>query len=115
MSDEFWAGLYVLDENGEPMPERDLLTWARWLETGIRIVERSYVDDLLISTVFLGLDQDLLALYGEVDPLTYRPLLWETIVFCGGEVLDQARYRSKEDAIAGHGAMVEKYSVPTQP
>lgn len=104
-----WSGQYILNEAGEPMPERDVLTWAAWFETGNRVVERSYVDDLWISTVFLGLDHDHLGMAMGIDPLSYRPLLWETMVFRGAESLEQQRYRSRGDAIAGHDAMVEKY------
>ena len=105
-----WLGQYVLNDQGEPMPERDLLTWARWMETAARVVERSYIADLWISTVFLGLDHGLPLMQELLDnPLGYRPILWETMVFRGHEPIDMERYRSRQEAVAGHERMVEKY------
>jgi hypothetical protein len=52
---------------------------------------------IMVSTVFLGID------HGYEGP----PILWETMVF-GTDFQDfgQARYRSQEEAIAGHAAIV---------
>ena len=65
------------------------------------------VGDLLVSTVFLGLDFSL----GRVGP----PVLWETMVF--GDVGDdgdvgwgryQKRYRSLQEAREGHRQTVDE-------
>jgi len=48
---------YVLDENGQPVAEPDVLKWARWFERkDVRRVASDDVGDVNISTVFLGLD-----------------------------------------------------------
>ncbi len=83
---------YVLDEDGNPQKEPDLLTWARWFETETnRVVAKYTHDDFMVSTVFFG-----------------DPVLWETMVFGGRLDHEQWRYRSRDDAIAGHRAAVDK-------
>jgi hypothetical protein len=58
-----------------------------------------------VSTIFLGLNHDFLPME---DPLNYKPILWETMVFGGPLDMAQTRYRSQEEALAGHRAMVER-------
>ncbi len=92
---------YVLDEDGNPQKEPDLLTWARWFETETNRVVAVYAhDDFMVSTVFLGLDHNFGVAGG--------PVLWETMVFGGRLDQHQWRYRSRDDAIAGHRAAVDK-------
>jgi hypothetical protein len=94
-----WAdhhGRYILDDDGEPVPEPALLRWVRWMEHGTNhIVQQTRLNDRVhVSTVFLGLDHN----FGWKGP----PVLWETMIF--GGVLDgyQERYSSLGDAILGH-------------
>lgn len=104
-----WIGKYILNDAGEPMPERDLLRWAMWYETANCVVARSTLEgNIWIATDFMGLDLNLLR-NCEDDPLHYKPVLWETAVFRGEEVLDIVRYSSKEDALRGHEQMAKKY------
>jgi hypothetical protein len=86
-------GRYILDSNGNPVEENDLLTWGRWLENAPnREVGRdTTAGGAQVSTVFLGLDHG----FG-------RPVLWETMIFGGPLDGFQARYTSLEDALAGH-------------
>ncbi len=93
---------YVLDENGNPKVEKDLLTWARWFEINreSRIVKRTKVKENEVSTVFLGLDHSFGA---------SKPVLWETMVFPAC-VISQ-RYSSEEDAIAGHDEIVNNLTL----
>lgn len=91
-------GRYVLDADGQPQLEPDLLAWARWLETADRRVCQDYDEGdatkrVRVSTVFLGLDYS----FGEGPPL-----LWETMVFGGPLNGRMARYSSVDDAFAGH-------------
>ena len=90
---------YVLDEHGEPHLETDLLTWARWFDRssrdGTRILAQDRDEDLLISTVFLGLDHGF-------PPEDSLPVLWETMIFGGQHHEYQERYTSRDDALAGH-------------
>ncbi len=49
--------------------------WAKWFQTADRIVAKSDVGDVSVSTVFLGLDHS----FGDGPPM-----LFETMIF-GGE------------------------------
>jgi hypothetical protein len=80
--------------------EPNLRAWARWYETADRVVAKDYVDDILISTVFLGLDHNL---QGHGDPL-----LFETLVFLAeGETGDMQRYFTWAEAECGHALVLE--------
>lgn len=94
------SGKYILNDDGSPQLEPDLIKWATWFETANRRVSETMIGEVRVSTVFLGLDHR----FGEG-----APLLWETMVF-GGE-LDQEQNRcsgSKEQAEAMHSDMVER-------
>ena len=93
-------GHWILDADGEPREERDLLTWARWFEESreARTVARDELPgDVTVSTVFLGLDHSF-ALGGQ-------PVLFETMVFGGPLDLEMERYHTREAALHGHAAM----------
>ena len=96
---------YILDDNGNPVPEPDLMAWGRWMQTGDRTVKNTQVANVRVSTVFLGLDHN----YG-----TGTPLLFETMCFPGesGEELDGDgffdRYATREEAAEGHERIVER-------
>ncbi len=66
-----WCGQYVL-KGHEPVPEYDLMTWARWYEEADRHVASTRIGCLRLSTIFLGLDHNL---GGE------SPTLFETMIF----------------------------------
>mgnify|MGYP003575238540 CR=1 FL=1 len=81
----------------------DMPRWAAWFEVhdADRVIRYSVLrEDVHISTVFLSLDHNY-SLHGP-------PILFETMVF--GGLLDQEtrRYRTIEEAKAGHAAMVER-------
>jgi len=111
-------GKYVLDENGEPRVETDLMTWARWIEDKMRNGGKHVADVMIcgarVSTVFLGIDHS----WGKGPPI-----LWETMVFGGrcDEEMDRCG-GSREQAMAMHermAALVEEaeikfYSVITR-
>ena len=86
---------YILDENGKPIEEPDLIAWGRWLKSNSlqRRVACDQIGDVKVSTVFLGLNHA----FGEGPPV-----LWETLVFGGPRDGDGDRYTSREDAEAGH-------------
>jgi len=92
------SGKYILDEKGNPIPEPDLLKWAQWLEGADRKIGRDTIGEVCISTVFLGLDQDI----GGASPLLY-----ETMIFGGQHDGYQARYATKEEAKKGHEKAIE--------
>jgi hypothetical protein len=93
------SGRYILGPDGAPVPEPDLLTWARWYETADRTLARHEGGGGMVSTVFLGLDH---AWGGG------KPVLWETLVFGGPLDGEMRRYTSKKDAARGHAEMVAR-------
>lgn len=93
MSDKF-----ILVE-GKPVLEPDLIKWAKWFETGNRVVEQTQLEEnIQVSTVFLGFDHSFG--YG------HDPVLWETIVFGGTLDGEMDRYTSLEEAKRGHNKWV---------
>lgn len=107
---------YILDEKRQ-VKEVDLMTWANWLESDkggkARQIGFDRLDDIYISTVFLGLDHS----FG-----MGRPLIFETMVFANKETevemfgkkhtihrsLDEYsnRYTTMDEAKAGHESLV---------
>lgn len=87
---------WITDASGNAVPVPDVLTWARWMETGEGHLADDTVGDVRVSTVFLGIDHS-----DNGGP----PVLWETMVFGGPLDDEQERYTSREDALRGHAAM----------
>jgi hypothetical protein len=94
---------YILGENGNPIYEPDEQKWDRWFShlvaTGQHVIFRDTVDDVEISTIFLG------HAVIDVEP----PPLWQTQIF--GGVLDQSKLHcagTRESAHAMHTEMVNK-------
>ncbi len=84
--------MYIL-VNDEIRPA-SLMEWARFVETGGRRIARDNVGDLLLSTVFLGIDQ------GCDDG---EPLLFETMVLAPNYQDEFCEHASTlEDAKAAH-------------
>lgn len=94
---------YILNKDGEPLLEPDLMTWGKAFEKASdRIVKQEHIGDLFVSTVFLGLDHS----FGDGPPI-----LWETMVFKKGTYDDLKMDRcsgTREQALAMHQAMVER-------
>lgn len=87
----------ILAENGE-VQEVDLMTWAKWYETANRQVALTEVEDVRVSTVFLGMAHRFRG--GE-------PLWFETMCF-GGAWEEYARhYATLNGAKEGHDELVE--------
>lgn len=105
---------YLLDKNGQPYKEKDLLTWAQEFEA----MERHLAVDIIklqkgslrVSTVFLGIDHS----FGGQEPV-----LWETMVFAstsatrlpaGLDDIDEdcERYSSRAAALEGHRAICQR-------
>ena len=99
---------YILDENGEPKPERDLLRWRRWFETSNRTLRYTEMPVGDVSTVFPGLDLDPRFLPGRGR----HPVLWETMIFGGPLDGYQERYSSRAEALRGHREAVEQARDP---
>lgn len=89
---------YILDKDGNPVKEPDLIAWALWREQADRIIERTNINETVyVSTVFLGTDHR----FGRGG----KPLLWETLVFGYPREL-LYRYTSRERALSGHRHIV---------
>ena len=96
-------GRYILRDR-VPVPEPDLLKWARWFEEADRHVEDDTVGLWRVSTVFLGLDHSF--------SLDGPPVLFETMVFYSGgdrPYLDHymQRYRTWDEAVCGHRKILQ--------
>lgn len=94
------SGKYILDGR-EVVPCDDLYTWARWYEKADRHIGDTTIDNVRVSTVFLGMDHSWGA---------GTPLLFETMLFGVDGELDtdiQDRYSTYEEAEKGHEKMVE--------
>lgn len=90
------ADKYVLDADGNPVPEPNVRKWAQWFETADRIVARTCIAGHLVSTVFLGLNHR----YWGDGP----PLLYETMVFPDGSCLELhcERCSTRDEALVMH-------------
>lgn len=96
---------WILDENGEPQ-RTDLMTWARWFQdTDARQISRTWLPNgIEVSTVFLGIDHN----FGSGPPI-----LWESLAFDkehGSMDGTMRRYETREEALAGHEALVKELS-----
>jgi len=89
---------YILDGK-TPVPIYDLHKWVKWCQKNSRIVKRTKLLDVLVSTVFLGMDHQ----FGQGEPI-----LFETMIFGGDHDEFQERYSTWEQAEAGHEAAVKK-------
>ncbi len=92
--------LEILDADGNPVAEPDVVKWAEWFQSADRCVAQEQVGDALISTIFLGVNHNF---------TDGPPIVWETMIF-GGK-LDQEQVRcsgSRKDAEAMHARMVQK-------
>jgi hypothetical protein len=88
---------YVLNAEGDPVAESDVLKWAEWYETADRHVARDTIQEVEVSTVFMGVNHDC---HGG------RPVLYETMIFGGAHDQHQERYHNKVAALAGHDRAV---------
>jgi hypothetical protein len=86
---------YILNNNNKPIPA-SITEAGDWLEEGSdrRTVKQDEIGDILVSTVFLGLDHSWTP--------GGKPVLWETMIFGGEHDQYQERYTSHKDALEGH-------------
>lgn len=89
---------YILDGH-IPVPCDDVKEWANWYENADRRVRKDEFGDIVISTVFLGLDHS----FGHG-----APKLFETMVFGGALDKEMVRYATWDEADNGHNAMIER-------
>lgn len=91
---------YILDGK-TPVECPDVLKWARWLDEikNRRIAKNWLPGHVEVSTIFLGVDSGFTG--------TDNPVLFETMIFGGPHNGFQERYRTWDEAQAGHKAAVE--------
>lgn len=90
---------YILDADHN-LVTTDRLTWTLFLEDlARRRVAETFVGEIRISTVFLGIDHA----FG-LGP----PLLFETMVFGGPHDGWLDRYSTWDEAVAGHARVVKR-------
>lgn len=94
-----YLGYYILDEQNRPVQEPDLLKWGQWFQDNRRHTACDMVNDVRVSTIFLGLDHSF---------MNDTPILWETMIFGGEFDQYQERYYCHEDALSGHQRSVDK-------
>jgi hypothetical protein len=90
---------FVLNEQGEPIRERDIEAWSRWFARADRSIARSIVaPDVTVLTTFNGVD--------DVPGPDSVPKLFESRVFGGildGEVVQHC---TRAEATARHAELV---------
>ena len=84
---------YILDENGNPKKVYDLDEWGKWFDKNKKHISDTTIDNVRISTVFLGLDHSFDG---------GKPVLFETMIFGGKHDLYTERCHTKEEAIEMH-------------
>jgi hypothetical protein len=85
---------YVLNDNNEPVVERDTNKFCKWIESNDnRRIAYTKVGSKAVSTVFLGIDHGF-----DGGP----PVLFETMVFGGKFNEYMERYCTYEGALEGH-------------
>jgi hypothetical protein len=89
---------YVLNDNNEPVVERDTNKFCKWIENNDnRRIAYTKVGSKAVSTVFLGIDHGF-----DGGP----PVLFETMVFGGKFNEYMKRYSTYNGALEGHDETV---------
>jgi hypothetical protein len=89
---------YILNEDKTVSVCKDVKEWAKVFDNQNRRVASTAKNGVTVSTVFLGLDHQ----YDDGPPL-----LFETMVFGGGEDEMMDRYTTWDEAVAGHKRMCD--------
>lgn len=89
-----YTELYVLDGK-IPRKVDNLFEWAETMHKQNNIVAKTTIQDVTVSTIFLGMDYSH---YFEHGP----PVLFETAIFGGDHNGYQKRYSTWEAAEEGH-------------
>ena len=90
---------YVLDKNGVPVHEPDMVKYGAFLASDAKVLKRDTLPNgICVSTIFIGVDY------------SSPPRLWETVIFGGPDDGSQQRYSTRESALAGHGKAIARAS-----
>lgn len=88
----------------------DFLTWAMWYQNADRMVARTKIDDVIVSTVFFGLDFsfgmegapelfETIILGGELDGEKIRCATWEQAEELHERFVARARAEQDDDTL----------------
>lgn len=75
------------------------------------IVGKTHIFGVMVSTVFLYIDHDFSKNFYDQELDGYQPLIFETMIFGGKLNGDMYRYRTWEEARAGHWRCVAKVAL----
>lgn len=94
---------YKLDKENNPVP-CEAIEFSEWEKDNMnqRVLKQDHIDNVLVSTVFLGLDHG----FG-----SKAPVLWETMIFGGQHDSYTERYDSYEEACLGHQRAIDLFNV----
>ena len=90
---------FVLDKDGNPVPEPDMRAFAQWVLENGRDIAKYEKGNLLVSTVFLGFDTNF-------DAHCSAPVLFETMIFSPDFPELQFRFNTRDKALARHEKIV---------
>jgi hypothetical protein len=86
---------YILDDEGKPVPEPDVLRWADWIErSNKRVLRQNRLAGGVLVTIFVGVDHDLLR--------RGPPMVWETMILGGRHDGYCVRHATRKEALSGH-------------
>lgn len=88
----------------KPVLCTDAKKWDKWFTRGNRRVRLTRVNNVWVSTVFLGMDHR----YGYVTT-DDKPILFETMAFVDDDAQEMARCSTWREALKQHWAMVEYF------
>lgn len=95
------TNFYILKDK-KPVRVDDFREYVMWMENDKnRIIEHTEIGDILVSTVFLGIDHRMS--FGPSGP----PILFETMVFGGEFDQHQKRYSIYDKAKEGHNEICD--------
>ena len=89
---------YLLDGDKKPYNVTLEESYKLYDNPEMKITKQEYIGDILVSTVFLGIDHS----FGKSE----IPVLWETMVFGGLYNEFTQRYTSHEEALKGHSEII---------
>lgn len=89
-----------IEKNGVAVETNNYTEWNSYFSSPDRIVKKTMLGEIEISTVFTGVDHAL---------SEGLPLLYETMIFNGDEE-GQARYSTRAEALADHNKVVAALS-----
>jgi hypothetical protein len=99
------GGKYILDADLREVECKDLLKWARWMQSTERHVGQELIEPYWVSTVFLGLDHN----YFGGQPLLYETMIFKYLNYDNLKSIQLVeRYHTWAEAEQGHAEAVEK-------